>query len=107
MAKRLEKELERGKAQFRVSGIVTVKDNTFPEKDEDGNLKETVSEKTGFSYMRAGFFIKANESQSAFVSLLVPALQAPRRPRLRRGAVEGCARRPHGGRARTRHPEVT
>ena len=66
MAKRLEKELERGKAQFRVSGIVTVKDNTFPEKDEDGNLKETVSEKTGFSYMRAGFFIKANESQSAF-----------------------------------------
>lgn len=69
MAKRLEKELERGKAQFRVSGIVTVKDNTFPEKDEDGNLKETVSEKTGFSYMRAGFFIKANESQSAFVSL--------------------------------------
>lgn len=69
MAKRLDKELERGKAQFYVSGIVTVKDNTFPDRDADGNLKETVSEKSGFSYMRAGFSVKANDSQSAYVSL--------------------------------------
>lgn len=69
MAKKLDKELERGEARFYISGVVTVKDNTFPDKDENGNLKETVSEKTGFSYMRAGFFIKANDSQSAFVSM--------------------------------------
>lgn len=69
MAKKLDKELERGEARFYISGVVTVKDNTFPEKDENGNLKETVSEKSGFSYMRTGFFVKANDSQSAFVSM--------------------------------------
>ncbi|PWT35102.1 hypothetical protein DKZ29_08030 [Limosilactobacillus reuteri] len=69
MAKKLDKELERGKAQFAIGGTVTIKDSTFPEKDADGNFRETVSEKTGFSYMKVGFSVKANDSQSAYVTL--------------------------------------
>ncbi|MCC4466443.1 hypothetical protein [Limosilactobacillus reuteri] len=69
MVKKLEKELQNGKSQFSVSGTVSIKSSTFPEKDENGNLKETVSEKSGFSYMRVGFPVTASDNQSVYVTL--------------------------------------